>query len=65
MGATNYAASAAYWPGASGPFAEPMNEIPKVVFSSSLSSADWPETTISTGDLAVAPPTRPVIRQTD
>jgi hypothetical protein len=35
------------------------------VFSSSLSSADWPETTISTGDLAVAPSTRPDIRQTD
>ena len=31
-----------------------MNEIPKVVFSNSLSSADWPETTIATGDLAEA-----------
>ena len=36
MGATTYAGWAAYWPGASGPFAEPMNEIPKVVFSDSL-----------------------------
>jgi dihydrofolate reductase len=54
MGATTYAGWAAYWPGASGPFAEPMNAIPKVVFSNSLASADWPETTIATGDLAEA-----------
>jgi dihydrofolate reductase len=54
MGATTYAAWAAYWPGASGPFAKPMNEIPKVVFSNSLASADWTETTIATGDLAEA-----------
>jgi dihydrofolate reductase len=31
-----------------------MNEIPKIVFSNSLASADWPETTIVTGDLAEA-----------
>jgi dihydrofolate reductase len=54
MGATTYAAMAAHWPGASGPFAEPMNEIPKVVFSDSLASADWGETTIVAGDLAEA-----------
>jgi hypothetical protein len=57
IGATTYAGWAAYWPGAPGPFAKPMNEIPKVVFSNSLTSADWPETTIAAGDLgdAVAP----------
>jgi len=54
MGATTYAAMAAHWPGASGPFAKPMNEIPKVVFSDSLASADWEETTIAAGDLADA-----------
>jgi dihydrofolate reductase len=54
MGATTYAAMAAHWPGDSGPFARPMNEIPKVVFSHSLASADWGETTIATGDLAEA-----------
>ena len=54
LGATTYAAWAGYWPGASGPFAEPMNEIPKVVFSNSLASADWGETTIAAGDLAEA-----------
>jgi dihydrofolate reductase len=52
VGAATYAGWAAYWPGASGPFAKPMNEIPKVVFSNSLASADWGETTIATGDLA-------------
>ena len=31
-----------------------MNEIPKVLFSDSLTSADWGDTTIATGDLAVA-----------
>ncbi len=54
MGAATYASWANFWPGAPGPFAEPMNEIPKVVFSNSLTSADWPETTIGTGDLAEA-----------
>jgi len=52
MGAATYAAWAGYWPSASGPFAEAMNEIPKVVFSNSLASADWGETTIAAGDLA-------------
>jgi dihydrofolate reductase len=31
-----------------------MNEIPKVVFSNSLTSADWSETEIAAGDLAQA-----------
>ena len=54
VGAVTYARWAGLWPGASGPFAAPMNEIPKVVFSNSLTSADWGETTIATGDLADA-----------
>ncbi len=54
VGAATYAAWAGFWPGAAGPFAEPMNEIPKIVFSDSLASADWGETTIATGDLAAA-----------
>jgi dihydrofolate reductase len=52
IGATTYAEWATFWPGAAGPFAKAMNEIPKVVFSDSLASADWGETTIATGDLA-------------
>jgi dihydrofolate reductase len=54
IGAATYAGWAGYWPGASGPIAKAMNEIPKVVFSDSLTSADWAETTIATGDLAEA-----------
>jgi dihydrofolate reductase len=54
VGAATYARWAGFWPGASGPFAAPMNEIPKVVFSKSLTSADWRETTIATGDLTDA-----------
>ncbi len=54
MGAATYAAMAAHWPSDSGPFARPMNEIPKVVFSDSLASAGWGETTIAAGDLAEA-----------
>jgi dihydrofolate reductase len=54
VGAATYAAWATYWPSASGPFATPMNEIPKVVFSNSLTSANWGETTIAAGDLSEA-----------
>ena len=54
IGAATYALWATFWPGAAGPFAKPMNEIPKVVFSNSLATADWPETTIASGDLAEA-----------
>src|SRR5205085_9880721 len=54
VGAATYAEWATFWPGASGPFAEPMNEIRKVVSSDSLKSADWEETEIVTGDLAEA-----------
>jgi dihydrofolate reductase len=54
VGATTYTRWAGFWPDASGPFAVPMNEIPKVVFSNSLTSAEWDETTIATGDLADA-----------
>ena len=54
VGAATYSEWAAYWPSASGPFAEPMNEIPRLVSSNSLRSADWGETTIAAGDLADA-----------
>jgi dihydrofolate reductase len=54
VGAATYTRWAGFWPDASGPFAVPMNEIPKVVFSNSLSSAEWGESTIATGDLTEA-----------
>jgi dihydrofolate reductase len=52
VGAATYTRWATFWPSATGPFAKAMNEIPKVVFSSSLASADWPATTIARNDLA-------------
>jgi dihydrofolate reductase len=54
VGATTYAGWATFLPSASGPFAKPMNEIPKVVFSNTLTSADWADATIATGDLTEA-----------
>lgn len=54
MGAATYRRWASFWPGAPGPFARPMNDIPKVVFSNSLQSADWAGTTIASGDLTEA-----------
>src|SRR5215218_6158931 len=42
VGANTYARWARFWPTAPGPFAKPMNDIPKVVFSDSLESANWP-----------------------
>ena len=54
VGAATYARWAGFWPGASGPFSAPMNAIPKVVFSKSLTSTDWGETTTETGDLTAA-----------
>ncbi len=54
IGAATYVTWADFWPNASGPFAAPMNEIPKVVFSNSLTSGRWGETAIASGDLAEA-----------
>jgi dihydrofolate reductase len=52
MGAETYRAMAAYWPQSSEIFAAPMNDIPKVVFSTTLTTADWGDTSIAAGDLA-------------
>ena len=52
MGRVTYEEMAGFWPTATGEYAEPMNAIPKVVFSRSLTRADWPTTTIAGGDLA-------------
>ncbi len=54
VGAATYARWAGFWPSAPGPFAKPMNDIPKFVFSNSLKSADWAGTTIVSGDLTEA-----------
>ena len=52
MGRVTYEAMAAVWPNETGVYADVMNEIPKVVFSSTLGHADWPESRIAKGDLA-------------
>ena len=51
MGRITYQEMAEAWPTSTSDYARPMNEIPKVVFSTTLQHADWPETTIARGDL--------------
>jgi dihydrofolate reductase len=52
MGRVTYEAMATVWPNETGAYADVMNEIPKVVFSSTLTHADWPESRIASGGLA-------------
>jgi len=52
MGRVTYEVMAAVWPQETGVYADVMNDVPKVVFSSTLTRADWPETRIASGDLA-------------
>src|SRR5437870_10585899 len=51
MGRVTYEEMAAFWPTSKSEYARPMNEIPKVVFSTTLQQADWPETRIARGDV--------------
>ncbi|HEX3934993.1 MAG TPA: dihydrofolate reductase family protein [Puia sp.] len=64
MGRKSFAGMAPYWPTATGPFAAPMNEIPKAVFTKkgyagvppgadqSPAAASWAEARVFDGDLA-------------
>jgi dihydrofolate reductase len=52
MGRRTYVDMASVWPNESGVYADVMNEIPKVVFSSTLTRADWAESRIASGELA-------------
>ena len=52
MGRTTYLEMASYWPHSEHPYAAPMNDIPKIVFSRTLREASWPTTRIAGGDLA-------------
>lgn len=52
MGRVTYEEMAAYWPHQTDEYAAFMNDLPKVVFSTSLSTADWPGSRIASGDLA-------------
>ncbi len=51
MGGATYRAMATHWPHSREPFAAPMNEIPKFVFSSTVRDADWGDTHVINGDL--------------
>jgi len=52
MGRVTYEEMAGFWPHSDDEYAAPMNTIPKVVFSRTLTKADWPQSTIASGDLA-------------
>ena len=52
MGRNTYQEMAGFWPYSDDEYAAPMNHIPKVVFSKTLSKADWAQSTIASGDLA-------------
>ena len=54
MGRITYQEMSSFWPHSDDPYAAPMNDIPKVVFSKTLSEAEatWPVTRVARGDLA-------------
>jgi dihydrofolate reductase len=52
MGRVTYEEMASHWPTSTDEYAAPMNEIPKVVFSTTLAEAPWPESSVARGDLA-------------
>lgn len=52
MGSRTYRDMAGFWPFQSGPEADAMNAIPKVVFSRSPIDTPWATTTVHSGDLA-------------
>ena len=54
MGRVTYQQMASFWPQSDDPYAAPMNDIPKVVFSKTLADdeATWPDTYVARGDLA-------------
>ena len=51
MGRVTYEEMAGFWPTSTGEYAKPMNDIPKVVFSRTITRADWPTTRIADGPL--------------
>jgi dihydrofolate reductase len=54
MGRVTYQQLSSYRPQSDDPYAAPMNDIPKVVFSKTLSDAEatWRDTRVARGDLA-------------
>jgi dihydrofolate reductase len=54
MGRNTYNYFAPAWSTPSGPYLERIDEMPKYVFSSTLTAADWANTTVVPGDAATA-----------
>jgi|SRR5579872_577190 len=52
MGRVTYEEMASHWPASTDDYAAPMNDIPKVVFSTTLHEATWAKSSIARGDLA-------------
>jgi dihydrofolate reductase len=54
MGRKSYEQMSSYWQASDDPYAAPMNEIEKIVFSKTLDDADatWPTTRVARGELA-------------
>lgn len=59
MGSRSYRSMAEFWPTATGPFAAPMNEIPKAVFSKSgaaiveaAETGNWRDAYVASSDLS-------------
>lgn len=48
MGRRNYESQASTWPNAEGPLADVMNNVKKIVFSTTLKSLDWKNATLAT-----------------
>ncbi|WP_112238202.1 dihydrofolate reductase family protein [Kribbella monticola] len=54
MGRVTYEQMSSYWPHSDDAYAAPMNEIPKIAFSTTLSDseASWPVSRVARGELA-------------
>jgi dihydrofolate reductase len=52
MGRVTYNEMAAHWPVSTDEYAAPMNDLPKVVFSKTLESAEWNDSRVARGDIA-------------
>jgi dihydrofolate reductase len=54
MGRKSYQQMSSFWPQSDDPYAAPMNDIPKIVFSKTLDDADatWPTSRVARGELA-------------
>ena len=52
MGRVTYEEMSKHWPYSTDPYAAPMNELPKVVFTKTLQSTDWNNSRAASGDLA-------------